>query len=229
MTTSHKTHILLVEDDQNLGQILKEYLEIKGFKVDLASNGQVGLDYFKSKAYDFCILDIMMPVMDGFELAENIRKMNKQVPLLFLSAKAMKDDRIKGLELGADDYLCKPFSMEELLLRIKAILKRSTQYIKEETRFEIGSYIFDYTKQEIKLHDIVQNLTTKENALLYLLCKKKNDILTRDEALNNIWGDDSYYTARSMDVFISKLRKYLSKDPNIQILNVHGSGFKLID
>ena len=123
MTTSHKTHILLVEDDQNLGQILKEYLEIKAFKVDLASNGQVGLDYFKSKAYDFCILDIMMPVMDGFELAENIRKMNKQVPLLFLSAKSMKDDRIKGLELGADDYLCKPFSMEELFTQNKGNIK----------------------------------------------------------------------------------------------------------
>jgi DNA-binding response OmpR family regulator len=220
--------ILLVEDDENLGQILKEYLGIKGYNISLAKNGQIGLNMFHKEEYDFCILDIMMPVMDGYELAEQIRKINTDVPLLFLSAKSMKEDRITGLELGADDYLTKPFSMEELLLRIKAILKRAGKKSQAQKVFNIGLFTFDYNQQKISVFDDEQKLTTKENELLYLLCKNKNEVLTREEALLKIWGDDSYYTARSMDVFISKLRKRLNADDKIKIINVHGSGFKLI-
>ena len=224
-----KIHILLVEDDPNLGQILKEYLEIKSYNVSLGSNGKVGLELFHKNEFDFCILDIMMPVMDGFELADHIRKIDKVIPILFLSAKSMKEDRIKGLEIGADDYLTKPFSMEELLLRIKAILKRTNKEpLNEEKVFNIGMFTFDYKQQVIKGKDNSKKLTTKENALLYHLCRKMNTVLTRDEALLKIWGDDSYFTSRSMDVFITKLRKHFKEDPSIRIMNVHGEGFKLL-
>ena len=224
-----KTHILLVEDDPNLGQILKEYLEIKSYDVSLGANGKIGLELFHKNEFEFCILDIMMPVMDGFELAENIRKIDKNIPILFLSAKSLKEDRIKGLEIGADDYLTKPFSMEELLLRIKAILKRTKKEpLGEEKVFNIGLFTFDYKQQLIKQKDSSKKLTTKENELLYLLCRKMNSVLSRDEALLKIWGDDSYFTSRSMDVFITKLRKYFKDDPSIKIMNVHGEGFKLL-
>ena len=224
-----KTHILLVEDDPNLGQILKEYLEIKSYDVSLGANGKIGLELFHKNEFEFCILDIMMPVMDGFELAENIRKIDKNIPILFLSAKSLKEDRIKGLEIGADDYLTKPFSMEELLLRIKAILKRTKKEpLGEEKVFNIGLFTFDYKQQLIKQKDSSKKLTTKENELLYLLCRKMNSVLSRDEALLKIWGDDSYFTSRSMDVFITKLRKHFKDDPSIKIMNVHGEGFKLL-
>ena len=191
-----KTHILLVEDDPNLGQILKEYLEIKSYNVALGSNGKIGLELFHKNEFDFCILDIMMPVMDGFELAEHIRKIDKDIPVLFLSAKSLKEDRIKGLELGADDYLTKPFSMEELLLRIRAILKRSNKEpLSDEKVFNIGMFTFDYKQQTIKGKDASKKLTTKENELLYHLCRKMNAVLSRDEALLKIWGDDSYFSS----------------------------------
>ena len=224
-----KINILLVEDDPSLGQILKEYLEIKSYKVSLGANGKIGLELFLKNEFDFCILDIMMPVMDGFELAEHIRKVDKIIPVLFLSAKSMKDDRIKGLEIGADDYLTKPFSMEELLLRIKAILKRTNKEpLSHEKVFNIGMFTFDYKQQVINGNDNSKKLTTKENELLYHLCRKMNTVLTRDEALLKIWGDDSYFTSRSMDVFITKLRKHFKEDPSIKIMNVHGEGFKLL-
>ena len=221
--------ILLVEDDHSLGSILKEYLEIKFYEVDLAINGKIGLEKFQKEEYDFCLLDIMMPVMDGFELAKQIRKLNHDIPILFLTAKSMREDRIKGFQLGADDYLTKPFSMEELILRITAILRRVNVDKKLNQKvFNIGMFTFDYNHQTISSTIKEIKLTTKETELLLLLCKKKNEVLKREEALLKIWGDDSYFTARSMDVFIAKLRKYLKEDETINIMNIHGEGYKLV-
>lgn len=223
--------LLLVEDDPNLGSVLKEYLEIKGFDVDHAENGKLGWDKFITSHYDFLILDVMMPVMDGFELGREIRKKNQEVPILFLTAKSMKEDKIKGFELGADDYLTKPFSMEELVLRIDAIMRRTNRSIDElekQTEFEIGKYSFDYVRQILSINNENKKLTTKEADLLKMLCMYKNDVMKREDALVKIWGDDNYFTARSMDVFITKLRKYLKEDSNINIMNIHGAGYKLV-
>jgi DNA-binding response OmpR family regulator len=226
-----KAKILLAEDDKNLGNVLKAYLEAKGFNTTLCIDGKEALENFKRNEYDFCILDIMMPVMDGFTLAKEIRKLDTQIPFLFLTAKSMQEDRIQGLELGADDYLTKPFSMEELLLRIKAIRRRIEEGKKSKPSnniFKFGKYVFDYNRQMLVIGDNQQKLTSKEADLLRLLCQNMNNVLDRSAALNKIWYDDSYFNARSMDVYITKLRKYLKEDPDVELINVHGVGFKLV-
>ncbi len=226
-----KTKVLLAEDDKNLGSVLKAYLEAKGYNTTLCVDGKEALETFKRNEFDFCILDIMMPVMDGFTLAKEIRKMDKQIPFLFLTAKSMQEDKIYGFELGADDYLTKPFSMEELLLRIKAIHRRSKINQKDEaekSQFKFGIYSFDHNRQMLLIGDKQQKLTSKESDLLKLLCQNMNNVLDRSVALNKIWYDDSYFNARSMDVYITKLRKYLKEDPDVELINVHGVGFKLV-
>ena len=228
---SKKIKILLAEDDPNLGTILKAYLEAKGFPVKLAINGVEAHNMFLRETFDFCIFDVMMPEKDGFSLAKDIRKIDKKVPILFLTAKTMQEDIIEGLKIGADDYLTKPFSMEELLLRITAIIRRSNiedASASQKTFFHIGSYTFDYSRQILKYKGEEQKLTSKEAQLLKMLCDFTNDVLDRSLALNKIWLDDNYFNARSMDVYIAKLRKYLKHDPNVELLNVHGKGFKLI-
>jgi DNA-binding response OmpR family regulator len=226
-----KTKILLAEDDKNLGNVLKAYLEAKGFKTTLCIDGKEALETFKRGEFDFCILDIMMPVMDGFTLAKEIRKLDTHIPFLFLTAKSMQEDRIQGLEIGADDYLTKPFSMEELLLRIKAIRRRIEEGSKNKPSnniFNFGQYVFDYNRQMLTIGSSQQKLTSKEADLLKLLCQNMNNVLDRSAALNKIWYDDSYFNARSMDVYITKLRKYLKEDPDVELINVHGVGFKLV-
>lgn len=226
-----KYKILLVEDDPNLGEILKEYLDIKGYKTTLCRDGYEGLQTFKKFKFDICILDIMMPKKDGFTLARDIRKLDDKIPFIFLTAKSMKEDTLEGLRVGADDYMTKPFSMEELLLRLKAILKRV--YHKNEEHqpsiFNFGKFTFDADNQVLKSDGQSNKLTTKEAGLLKMLCEHKNQTLDRSQALKNIWREDSYFNARSMDVYITKLRKYLKEDENVQILTIHGQGFKLID
>lgn len=227
-------NILLVEDDPNLGQLLQDYLQLKGkYKVTLAVNGDEGLKAFTKDKFDICILDVMMPKKDGFTLGKEIRSINANVPIIFATAKAMIEDKAEAFTLGGDDYITKPFRIEELLLRINALLKRVNNQGKnysaqEKDKFEIGSYEFDYTSQIIKKDGAHQKVSTKEAELLRLLCLKQNNVLTREEALLSIWHDDNYFNGRSMDVFLSKLRKYLKDDPSVEILNVHGKGYKLI-
>jgi DNA-binding response OmpR family regulator len=223
--------VLLAEDDRNLGNLLKNYLEAKGYQVVLCLNGKEATESFHSGSFDFLILDIMMPEKDGFAVAKEIREDDKTTPILFLTAKSMQEDKLKGFELGGDDYLTKPFSMEELLLRMQAILRRIEEKEKPEeaeTLFKIGKYRFDVNRQILTLGKQEQKLTSKETALLRLLCLRLNDVLPRSEALTKIWNNDSYFNARSMDVYIVKLRKYLKEDPSIQLNNVHGVGFKLV-
>ncbi|RYG20971.1 MAG: response regulator transcription factor [Chitinophagaceae bacterium] len=225
--------ILLVEDDPNLGLLLQDYLQLKGkFDVVLCTDGDEGLKAFNKQAFDLCILDVMMPKKDGFTLGKEIRKANEHVPIIFATAKAMIEDKASAYDLGGDDYITKPFRIEELLLRINALLKRvskdSTASEPVQTQFEIGKYTFDYTTQLIHFNGQQQKLSTKEAELLQLLCLKKNTVLTREEALLSIWHDDNYFNGRSMDVFLSKLRKYLREDPKVEILNVHGKGYKLL-
>ena len=225
------TSILLVEDDLNLGDILKEYLSVKGFDTTLCRNGQEGYDTYKSKKFDLCILDVM-PVMDGFTLAHKIRTEDEDTPIVFLTAKALKDDKIEGFKVGGDDYLTKPFSMEELMLRINAILRRTKTPTdrNEDGSLSIGKYTFNPLLQILEIGQGQNHrLTTKEALLLKLLIEHKNRVLARDYALKTIWGDDNYFNGRSMDVFITKLRKYLKDDANVEIMNVHGQGYKLID
>lgn len=222
--------VLLAEDDKNLGNILKAYLEAKNYPTVLCSNGKIAYEAFKRENFDFCVFDIMMPEMDGFTLTKKVRKIDKDVPILFLTAKAMQEDRIQGFEVGADDYLTKPFSMEELLLRIKAIMRRSSASTNEKVKsvFKFGKYTFEYNRQLLIIDDKEQKLTSKEAELLKLLCENINGVLDRTIALNKIWFDDSYFNARSMDVYITKLRKYLKEDTNVELINVHGVGFKLV-
>jgi len=223
--------ILLAEDDPNLGELLKDYLELKGkFDVTLAQDGDEALTAFRRDKYDLCIFDVMMPKKDGFSLGKDIRKMDKTIPIIYATAKGMMEDKTQAFELGGDDYITKPFRVEELLLRINALLKRVSKDKEEEIadKFEIGDYFFDYTSQIISFKGQQQKLSTKEAELLRLLCLNKNDVLTREEALVKIWHDDNYFTGRSMDVFLSKLRKYLKEDPNVEIVNVHGKGYKLL-
>lgn len=225
-----KTRVLLAEDDENLGLLLKEYLQAKGYDTDLFKDGEKAYKGFKNSHYDICILDIMMPLKDGFTLAKDIRMINSNMPILFLTAKSMKEDILEGFTIGADDYMTKPFSIEELLLRIEAILRRTRNdpSTSGQDIFKIGKYEFDVTKQTLKLGDTMKRLTTKESELLKYLCINKNAVLDRNFALKTIWIDDSYFNARSMDVYITKLRKYLSDDPTVEIINVRGKGFKLL-
>ncbi len=226
--------ILLVEDDPNLGMLLQDYLQLKGkFEVVLCTDGEEGIKAFNKHNFDLCILDVMMPKKDGFTLGKEIRKANNHVPIIFATAKAMMEDKVSAYDLGGDDYITKPFRIEELLLRINALLKRvsakeNTSNEPLQSQFEIGNYNFDYTTQLIYFNGNQQKLSTKEAELLRLLCLKKNAVLTREEALLSIWHDDNYFNGRSMDVFLSKLRKYLKEDPKVEILNVHGKGYKLL-
>jgi two-component system, OmpR family, response regulator len=228
---TEKLKILLVEDDNNLGTLLREYLEAKGYATTLAVNGKQGFDFFAKDKFNICILDVMMPVKDGFTLAKEIRAIDANVPIVFLTAKSMKEDTVEGFNAGADDYITKPFSMEELLMRIKAILRRTeikSNVNETQTEFSIGKYKFDYPHQILEINGSQQKLTTKEADLLKLLCLNANDILDRNFALKAIWKDDNYFNGRSMDVYIAKLRKYLKDDPKVEIINVHGKGFKLL-
>ena len=226
--------ILLVEDDPNLGLLLQDYLQLKGkFDVVLSTDGDEGLRAFNKQQFDLCILDVMMPKKDGFTLGKEIRKINQNIPIIFATAKAMMEDKVSAYDLGGDDYITKPFRIEELLLRINALLKRVSAREPEpsgpaQTLFEIGDYTFDFTTQMIHYKGQNQKLSTKEAELLQLLCINKNSVLTREEALLSIWHDDNYFNGRSMDVFLSKLRKYLKEDPKVEILNVHGKGYKLL-
>lgn len=221
--------ILLVEDDANLGLLLSEYLKAKGFPVTLKQDGNKGYEEYIRGDYNFLILDVMVPEKDGFTLAREIREIDEFIPILFLTAKSMKEDKLEGFKAGGDDYVTKPFSMEELLARIQAILKRAGQRDDSDGGpYTIGRFIFDPENRLLKGSDTEVKLTTKENDLLRLLNKNSNSILDRNYALKKIWGDDSYFNGRSMDVYITKLRKHLKPDPSIQIINEHGKGFKLI-
>ncbi|UTW64198.1 response regulator transcription factor [bacterium SCSIO 12741] len=222
--------LLVAEDDHNLGDLLNEYLQAKGFDSELHRNGKEALNAFRTGTYDLCIFDVMMPEKDGFTLAKDVRKINPEIPIIFLTAKSLKEDKIEGFKIGADDYLTKPFSMEELLMRVQAILRRTKKerdHQKQE-EFEIGNFSFNSKLQELTINGETQKLTSKENELLRLLALNLNEVTDRSNALNQIWGDDSYFNSRSMDVYITKLRKYLKGDENIEIVNVHGKGFKLL-
>ena len=224
-----KIRILLAEDDDNLGILLKEYLTVKEYEVSLAEDGEKALKLFKLNSYDLCIFDIMMPKKDGISLANDVRILNEKIPVIFLTAKSMKDDVLEGFKAGADDYLTKPFIMEELLARVEAILRRtSNKTDNSQTIFKLGKSEFDSNKQIITKNGEEIKLTTKESELLRLLCINKDDVLERNYALKAIWQDDNYFNARSMDVYITKLRKHLKGEEQIQILNIHGKGFKLL-
>ncbi|MBI9060747.1 MAG: response regulator transcription factor [Marinilabiliaceae bacterium] len=220
--------ILLTEDDENLGMLLREYLQAKGFETDLLPDGEEGYKAFMSKKYDLCILDVMMPKKDGFSLAKDIRMVNADVPIIFLTAKSLKEDIFQGFKIGADDYLTKPFSMEELLFRLEAILRRTKGGNAVQEFYQLGKYKFDTQKQQLIEGDTSIKLTTKESELLKLLCTNANKVLERNFALKTIWVDDNYFNARSMDVYITKLRKHLKDEPNVEIINVHGKGYKLV-
>jgi len=221
--------ILLIEDDENLGSITNDYLIAKGFDCNWEKNGEVGYQSFVKNSFDIVIMDVMMPIKDGFSTAQDIRGIDKNTPIIFLTAKSMKEDTLKGFEIGADDYITKPFNMEELIARINAIIKRTKT--DENTHFDdldIGKFKFNPKMQLLKIENETFKLTTKETDLLLLLHKNKNDVLERNHALKAVWGDDNYFNGRSMDVYIAKLRKYLKEDESIQIINVHGRGFKLL-
>jgi two-component system OmpR family response regulator len=225
-----KPKILLCEDDANLGMVLKNYLELNDFEVTLERDGRLGLAAFQREHVDLCLLDVMMPHMDGFTLAEEIRDVNPDVPLFFLSAKTMKEDIIQGYKLGADDYITKPFDSEVLLMKIRAILKRNDDLNKEadNKEFDLGSYHFHPKLRQLVFNGKTQTLSPKENELLKMLAEHLNDLLPREAALKKIWGSDTYFNGRSMDVYIAKLRKYLREDSNIEIVNIHGNGFRLV-
>ena len=226
-----KVKVLLVEDDPNLGSLLKEYLEAKDYSTVLAVNGKAGYELFSKDKFNICILDVMMPLKDGFTLAKEIRAIDEHVPIVFLTAKSMKEDTLQGFNVGADDYIIKPFNMEELLMRLKAILKRSKNdaiTTSEQKEFSFGNSKFDHLHQTIEIAGAKQKLTTKESELLKLLCLNINQVLDRNIALKSIWHDDSYFNSRSMDVYITKLRKCLKNDSSVELLNVHGKGFKLL-
>lgn len=224
--------VLLVEDDPNLGFLLQEYLNGKGYVTTLATDGQQGWQAFVDHTYDLCLFDVMMPKKDGFSLAKEVRMSGRDVPIIFLTAKAMKEDTIQGFKLGADDYITKPFDREELLLRMEAILRRyrggTVGSAGESQVFHIGQYLFDYGRQQLHINENATRLTSKESGLLKLLCENLNQPVSRSFALKMLWGDDSYFNARSMDVYITKLRKHLRDDPTLQIMNMHGEGFKLL-
>lgn len=224
-----KAELLLVEDDQNLGYMLQDYLELEGYQVTWEKNGLAGLNAFRSKPFDLCILDVMLPVKDGFTLAEEIHTINPDIPFLFLTARALEADRIRGLKLGADDYMTKPFSTEELKLRIGIILRHKGKLAENGKKdiYPIGSVLFDFTNQVLRMHGDEKRLTKKEAMLLRMLCQNVNELVRREQLLLNIWGSDDYFMGRSMDVYIAKLRSYLKDEPGVGIVNIHGTGFKL--
>lgn len=225
----NKLKILVCEDDENLGLLLSEFLEAKGYSTELCNDGEKGYKAFLKGKFDLCVLDVMMPKKDGFTLAKEIHNLNSEVPIIFLTAKALKEDVLEGFKIGADDYITKPFSMEELVFRITAILRRvKGKKDKEITMYKLGKFTFDTQKQVLIADNKSQKLTTKESELLKLLCSHVNDVLERNYALKTIWVDDNYFNARSMDVYITKLRKLFKDDPNIEIINIHGKGYKLV-
>lgn len=232
----NNNRILLVEDDRNFGDVLRSYLEMHEYDVTLATDGQQGLESYHRGDFDLCIFDVMMPKKDGFTLAKEIREKDKEMPIIFLTAKTLKDDVLEGFKIGADDYITKPFNSEELLFRIQAILKRSTAKAdpREEIKeFNIGKYHFNFPLRILTFspdtdEEEKDKLSPKEAQLLRMFAMYMNDILPRSEALTKIWGEDNYFTARSMDVFVTKLRKYLKRDENIEIVNIHGNGFQLL-
>lgn len=225
---TQKINTLLAEDDKNLGVILKKYLEAKDIPVTLCTNGEEALQTFKEGKFNFCIFDVMMPLMDGFTLSKEIKKIDKRVPIIFLTAKTMQKDVIEGFKLGADDYITKPFSMDELLMRIHAVFNRASFDMPAPTTFKLGSYTFDAARHLLIKGEESRKLTSKEADLLLLLCENMNETLERTTALCKVWYEDSYFNARSMDVYITKLRKYFKDEPDVELVNVHGVGFKLV-
>ena len=224
-----KMRVILSEDDENLGSLLREYLIAKGYETDLYPDGEAAFKGFQKNQYDLCIFDVMMPKKDGFSLAKDVRMINSDIPIIFLTAKNMKEDVIEGFRLGADDYMTKPFSMEELIFRIEAILRRTLgEADNTQVIFKLGRYTFDARKQTLSDANDSTKLTTKESELLRLLCVNANKVLERNYALKTIWVDDNYFNARSMDVYITKLRKHLKDEEGIEIINIHGKGYKLI-
>jgi two-component system OmpR family response regulator len=230
MEDKKKYKILLCEDDSNLGLVLKNFLELNDYDVTLERDGRLGLGAFQREKFDLCLLDVMMPNVDGFTLAEEIRDIDPDVPLFFLSAKTLKEDILQGYRLGADDYITKPFDSDVLMHKIKAIIKRNEEdhKVTDNIEFELGAYHFNPKLRELKIKDGTQVLSPKENELLKMLAEHKNDLLTREKALKKIWGSDTYFNGRSMDVYIAKLRKYLKEDSSIEIVNIHGNGFRLV-
>ena len=218
----------MVEDDQSFGAVLKSYLEINDFEVEWTDDGQLALPKFNKGSFDVCILDVMLPNVDGFTIGTEIRKINPAIPIIFLTAKNMRDDVLQGYRIGADDYITKPFDTEVLIFKLKAILKRGNgNQVKESDFYQIGSYIFDYKLRTIERDSMKQKLSPKEAELLKMLCDNQNELLPRETALRKIWGDDGYFTTRSMDVYLTKLRKLFTEDQTIEIRNIHGSGFML--
>ena len=229
---SNNKHILLVEDDVNFGTVLRDYLQMDGYKVVLARNGLEGFEKFKKNQFDVCILDVMMPYKDGFTLAKEIRSKDKSIPIVFLTAKSMKEDVLKGYKIGADDYLTKPFDADILLKKLEVLIhltQKSIQKSKPKSKIVIGDFIFNPRLRTLTYkNDTSTNLSPKENQLLFMLVETQHDLLSRNKALVEIWNDDNYFTSRSMDVYIAKLRKYLRDDPSVEIANIHGEGFRLI-
>lgn len=221
-------NILLAEDDKNLGVILKSYLESKEIATTLCTNGEDALNAFKNGDFNFCLFDVNMPGMDGFTLAREVKRINNQVPLIFLTARNTPKDIMEGFEIGCDDYVSKPFSMDELLMRIRAVNRRCSAETVTPTTYQLGSFVFDAPRHMLIRGEESRKLTSKEADLLLLLCERLNETLERTYALSKIWYEDSYFNARSMDVYVTKLRKYFKEDPNVQLLNVHGIGFKLV-
>lgn len=221
-------NVLLAEDDPNLGTILRAYLKQKGCNVFLAIDGEKALEFFKNEDnIDICVLDVMMPIKDGFEVAKDIKRINPSMPVIFLTAKTLENDKLKGFEIGADDYITKPFSIEELYARINAVLRRCREERPSSSVFNIGEFVFNSDRQSLSIHGEERHLTSKESDLLQMFCMNFNQVIDRISTLNKIWRDDSYFAARSMDVYITKLRRYLKDDPSVKIVNIHGVGFKL--
>jgi DNA-binding response OmpR family regulator len=225
--TQDKIRILLVEDDKSLASVIKDYMSLSGYQVTLCEDGNSALEAFKKNKFDICILDVMLPKMDGFALAEEIRKSDEITPILFLTSKSAKEDRIKGFKMGGDDFITKPFNIEELMLRIEVFLKRSRNHVNVQKSFQFGNTVFDYQNFELTVQSKPRKLTEKEAEIMYALCSNMHKVIKRDELLMKVWGNDDYFLGRSLDVFISKLRKYLSADTSVEIENHHGVGFKL--
>lgn len=225
-----RPQILLAEDDPNLGILLVDYLESEGFGVKLCKNGEEAVEIFRNQAFDLCLLDVMMPKLDGFSLAAAIRMKDAMVPLLFITARSMKEDKLKGYGLGADDYITKPFDVDELLWKVRAIIRRNAGLASEKKTelIQIGSYVFDFQNQTISRNNEIRRITEKESVVLAYLSSHRNTVVRREELLTNLWGENDYFMGRSLDVFITKIRKYLKNDPSVRIENVFGVGFSLI-